>query len=120
MVTTDFILESVKAKKLLDTEQYLVYNQQKKEKDSKKIEEASELKSGKISIGITIYFFKDFHSYMVMVTEIFFNFLSGGSSPSKSTRFIKPQVCEEHVHSGRPHTIINNSIFQNANVISFQ
>ena len=56
MVTTNFILESVKAKKLLDIEQYLVFNERKKGKDLEKIEEASDLKSGKITIGITIYF----------------------------------------------------------------
>ena len=57
MVTTNFILESVKAKKLLDIEQYLVFNERKKGKDLEKIEEASDLKSGKITIGITIYFY---------------------------------------------------------------
>ena len=78
VVTTNFILESVKAKKLLDIEQYLVFNEQKKRRDSeKKIEEASELKSRKITIGITIWFFcQNFQSDIVMVTKIFFSFLS--------------------------------------------
>ena len=82
VVTTNFILESVKDKKLLDIEQYLVFNEQKKRRDSeKKIEEASELKSGKITIGITICFFcQDFQSDIVMVTGIFFSFL-GEESP---------------------------------------
>ena len=29
-------------------------------------------------------------------------------------------VCKEHVHTGRPHTRINNSIFQKSNVMSCQ
>ena len=41
-----------------------------------------------------------------------------------SSVFIKmretPPVCREHVHTGRPHKIIDNSIFKKSNVMSFQ
>ena len=33
---------------------------------------------------------------------------------------VSPPVCEEHVHTGRPHTRLNNRVFKKFQVMSFQ
>ena len=59
---------------------------------------------------------------------IFFIFVSGGApdphTTAKLTLFINigedSPVCREHVHTGRPHTRIDNSIFKQSDLMSFQ
>ena len=59
---------------------------------------------------------------------IFFIFVSGGApdphTTAKLTLFINigedSPVCREHVHTGRPDTRIDNSIFKQSDLMSFQ
>ena len=54
---------------------------------------------------------------------IFFNFLSGGAPPQKYQFYQNGDpFIREHVHTGRPHTRINNSVFKKTqcNVLSLK
>ena len=79
-------------------------------------------------ISVFVYFFFFSFFFGGGGTGVFFIFLSGGALPPKeNTSFVKfyqnggdPSVCSEHVHTGRPHTRIDYSIFKKPNVMSFQ
>ena len=61
-----------------------------------------------------------------IASDIFFNFRSGESSLQKIQFLLKwgesptPLVYEEHVHTGRLHARISNSVFKKSNIMSFQ
>ena len=85
-------------------------------------------------IYLNVYLFIHLFTYLFIYlfwegsAGIFFIFVSGGApdphTTAKLTLFINigedSPVCREHVHTGRPHTRIDNSIFKQSDLMSFQ
>ena len=86
-------------------------------------------------IYLNVYFFIHLFTYLFIYLfilggecrDIFHLCQWGSSDPhttAKLTLFINigedSPVCREHVHTGRPHTRIDNSIFKQADLMSFQ
>ena len=81
-------------------------------------------------IYLFVYFFIFLFIYLFWEGSagIFFIFVSGGApdphTTAKLTLFINvvedSPVCRENVHTGRPHTRIDNSIFKQSDLMSFQ